>query len=165
MPRRAAIASPRSIAARVAGKQAQMRGFQFEAAITWEAARAGVLAVRGGLVVKYVGPRPIPQKSGLDFALVCEGRVAFVDAKAFAGRRFGRSALTPHQVVMANAIEAHGAMAGFIVMLREINAVVFYRASLFASDARAGFGIDDGTLLGRSTAFDLRLLFTQPPRS
>lgn len=136
----------------------QRTGGAFEAALSWEAVRAEVLAVRNGQTVRWLpGGRSVAVKSNLDWTLVKKARpTAFCDTKSFQARRFGRSMLDPHQVALAHRYRQFGAIAGFIVHLRELNAVVFYSADVIVgTQLRQGFGIDDGKLLGRLQAFDV----------
>lgn len=137
-------------------------GAAFERALSWEAARADVLAVRNGQTVRWLpGGRTIAVRSNLDWTLIKKGKPAAVcDQKSFAGRRFGRSMLEPHQIALAKRYNDFGAVSGFIVLLREINAVVFYSAELIsATDTRQGWGVEDGVVLGRLQAFDVGLIW------
>lgn len=145
------------------GKRNQASGASFEAAISWEAARADVLAVRNGQTVKWLpGGRTVHVKSNLDWTLVRRGHpVAVLDAKSFQGRRFGQSMLDPHQVALVARYLAHGALAGFLVYLREINVVAYYGGHLLSAPAlRRGFGAEDGVVLGRLQAFDMTKIWS-----
>lgn len=146
---------PRNI---LRGRTNQASGASFESAISWEAVRAEVLAVRNGQTVKWLpGGRTVHQKSNLDWTLVRRGHPpCFVDAKSWQGRRFGQSMLDPHQVALVARYLVHGALAGFLVYLREINVVAYYGGHLLATPTlRRGFGAEDGVILGRLQAFDV----------
>lgn len=152
----------RNLTHRRIGTRNQRTGASFESALSWESARADVLAVRNGQTVRWLpGGKTIPVKSNLDWTLLTrEGHVAFVDTKSFAGRRFGRSVIDPSQLQLGLRYETFGFKAGFVVLLREINAIVFYDAKTIQGAGQArGFGIDDGLLLGRLDAFDVRKIW------
>lgn len=142
----------------IRGKVNNATGAAWERAISWEAARADVLAVRNGQTVKWLpGGRTVVQRSNLDWTFVRRDHAPlFVDAKSFQGRRFGQSMLDPHQVALVARYLAHGALAGFLVYLREINVVAYYGGHLLSAPAlRRGFGAEDGLVLGRLQAFDV----------
>ena len=144
--------------------QNQATGRAFEDALAYEAHRCGVMAVRNGQRVRWLaGGRAVAVRSNLDWTLLCHGRPpAFIDSKSFQGARFGRSLLPAHQVVLALRYLTYGALAGFLVHLRKPDVVAFYSAEkLSTSEARAGYGVDDGLVLGTLSNFSLDKLWQQ----
>lgn len=114
--------------------------------------------------IDYKG-RAVLVDSELDFQLIHQSRVAFVDCKSFNAQRFVFSELKEHQIKLAASLNYHGVPAGFCVWFRLIDAVVFFTGEeIEVKGPGSGFEWEEGVLLGRGLDFDLHPIFAYPER-
>ena len=98
----------------------------------------------------------VPAKSPFDFILAQNGRVILCDAKSIYAATFTRSACKPHQIDSLYAFEMSGLTAGFIVWLRAVDQVVFFKASQLKDlPPRCSLKSSDGIQLGSVKALTL----------
>lgn len=66
--------------------------------------------------------------SPFDFTISYRGRTAMIDTKTQAGKTYPYSDINSRQVLNLASHEAHGIPAGYVIWLREIDAVAFITA-------------------------------------
>ena len=109
---------------------------------------------------RWIGKTAIPVKTPFDFIMAKNGKVVLFDAKSLDSSTFSRSACKPHQIESLYGFELSGLTAGFIVWLREIDEIVFFRASLLNGLAsRCSLKPCDGIPLGNRSALTVESLF------
>ena len=85
-----------------------------------------VVKIRGKLVT-------IPIKSPFDFIIVKNGIAIFLDCKTVESGNFCYSDLTQHQVNGLFNLERQGITSGYLIYYRNINKIIFYKASVLSS--------------------------------
>jgi hypothetical protein len=109
---------------------------------------------------RWVGKRAVPVKTPFDFIACKNGKAIFFDAKTLDAKTFSKSSSTPHQIESLLAFELSGLTAGYIVWLREIDEIVFYKASQLKSLSRGdSLKSSDGVFLGKKDTLSLETLF------
>lgn len=109
--------------------------------------------------------RPVLVESELDFQLIHQGRIAFVDCKSIEGSRFVFSQLEEHQRKLAGSYNYHGLPAGFLIWFRPIDTVAYFTGEeIEAKGPGSSFEWSEGALLGRGLDFDLHPIFAYPER-
>jgi hypothetical protein len=133
-------------------KQCQLQGFYAE--------RNYYTAKRG-----FKG-RPIIVHSNLDFTVIdpSNGRTGFFDCKSFQGSYFTYSTISDagrseHQIERSKRYNEMHVRSGFVVFLREINAVMFYRGSVIQKGYR--FDTHSGEYLGTWDSLRIKPIFTE----
>lgn len=95
-----------------------------------------------------------------DFIVSWSGMSGLLDAKSCGDLRFNFSAITKHQVDEMLQHERAGIKAGYIILFRKIQKVIFFPASTLAGmQSRTSLGVDGGLLLGSTIDFDVRKIF------
>lgn len=138
------------------------KGLQFETLLMHRAAASGMLAIKQDLTFRYLaGGKIQPRKSELDFSLLTRcGRVAYVDAKAFGGDSFYKSALDKDQVARARMYNTWNVPAGFVVLLEGLSEVFFFTgADVAFCGERRKMRAEHGVRLGTESGFFLDRIF------
>lgn len=139
------------------------QGLLFESMFKDRAQINGMLAEKNHLTARYLpGGRVKVVKSELDYRLINQsGRIGYFDCKSFIGDSFTYSQIDPDQLDRALKYEYWNIPSGFIVWLRSINKVVWFKGTVIQrKGARASFGPEDGVLLGTIENFDLKRLLS-----
>lgn len=153
-----------TIAKRIGGLKAKRNGQAFEARFMASCQIYGVCATRIPDGCRRVGARQlIPVKSPFDFVLSYLGRSAMIDTKSYVDR-MPHSDINPDQVRAMLGHEAQGALAGYVIYLRESDVMLFTPATALREKlkVRGSIGIDDlmSVPLGAPGEFKPRLIFS-----
>lgn len=97
-----------------------------------------------------------PIDSELDFQLILEGAVGYVDTKCFQSDFFAVSQLNKKQIERAKWYNDYLVPAGLVVWFKPINKIVFFSGNHLL--ARSAFHWQDGLQLGTFENFNLRLI-------
>jgi len=148
----------------LAGRKAKHNGATFEAIFESACHRHGLTCTRIPDGCKQIGQqRLIRVKSPFDFVVSYNGKTALIDTKTVARSVFANSAIDPHQAIILSNHEHAGAIAGYVVYLRETSEVIFIPGStLMASlNSRGSLSHNSGGLipLGKLESIDLSRIF------
>lgn len=117
---------------------------------------------------RQVGNKLIRVKTPCDWVLTYKNRTALIDTKTAQGDVFNVSKITEHQVNELYSHEKLGAIAGYVIWLRETNRVFFIPAVALLSSLSSKGSISDAhpfaTYLG-DEKFDIKLIFGGPALS
>ena len=145
-----------SSTATLRGARAKASGRQFENILAAMCARSRIKFEQLPSGCRWIGKMAVPAKSPFDFILAQNGRVILCDAKSIYAATFTRSACKPHQIDSLYAFEMSGLTAGFIVWLRAVDQVVFFKASQLKDlPPRCSLKSSDGIQLGSVKALTL----------
>lgn len=102
----------------------------------------------------------IPVKQPFDFVLAKGGHVLCLDTKTQDDTHFSRTLIKEHQIKELLALEKQGVISGYLVYLRKISQVVFFKASVLNAlkDGDRGIYPQDGICLGDLHQMDLGLM-------
>jgi len=136
-------------------------GAVFEKFFQTQSRLRGVFCEKNHLTARIMGFSGQPKilKSNLDFTLIYEGRVAFIDCKTFAGDHFTHSQIDPDQLKKAMLYNDLKVVSGFCVWFQKSGVVAFYdgRQINFAG-ARTRFEASDALYSARFDQFDIRVV-------
>jgi penicillin-binding protein-related factor A (putative recombinase) len=108
------------------GKKAQAFGAVFEKIFETHCRQRGITATRFPDGCKQLGMGKIYRvKTPWDYILTQSGRSAFVDTKTINSTRFPYSLIQDHQIAEMYRHECEGAVAGYVIWLREHDKVIF----------------------------------------
>lgn len=146
------------------GAKAQAYGGLFESMFLNSCKRAGLAITRLPNGCKTLSAHKIVRiKTPFDWIITYKGRCAYVDTKTSQGKVFAHSMIADHQVNELLHHELAGALAGYVVWLRENNHVVFIPSSLLTVAMKVKGSISPAhanvVLLGNSHRIDMIQLF------
>lgn len=141
---------------RVRGKKNQSIGSTFEDALEVMAVRAKILAQNNPTSCITTKRAIIRIKSNLDYTLIDNGSVAFIDCKCFQENYFTYSQIDDKQLKLALRYIQHGVESGFVVWFRKSDQVYYYKASLLSTMGPGSRFNTQGILLGQFNSFDLK---------
>lgn len=137
-------------------------GAFFEAMFVARAGACGCKALKNELSARILGNgKATVIKSDLDFRLIRrDGRVAYIDNKSFSGAFFTYSQINSSQLKRALAYESYNVPSGFVVWLKAISKVVFFKGTvIYAAGPKSRFCLSDGIILGDPFSFDVGRIF------
>jgi hypothetical protein len=152
------------LAKRLQGKRAQKAGASFEYLFQFHARRSGVIATRMPDGCKQVGPgRIIRVRTPWDWILTFQGKSAFIDTKTCDDKCLPNSKIENHQVAPMLQHASAGAIAGYVVHLRQNDTVFFLSASELVKVMRLRGSITEGSpgaiVLGTGGKMDVQRIF------
>lgn len=145
------------------GKLAKIVGDQFENLLQISAIKHRIEFIKipsGHKTIKVKG-KLIHQRvrTPFDFIFVKNGKSVYFDAKTIESGNFCYSDLKSHQVNSLYNLEMQNVVAGYVIYYRDINQVIFYKASILrALKQRDSLKLDQGLYLGKEQEIDLNLL-------
>ena len=146
--------------ASIAGAKAKVFGQYFENILSVHCRKQNIRFEQIPSGCKWVGKKPIPVKTPFDFIASKHGRAVVFDAKTTAGSSFSKSACKEHQIESLFKFELSGLTAGYIVWFREVDSIVFFKASeLKQLPSRCSLKVSDGLFLGTKSNLNLGVLF------
>jgi hypothetical protein len=146
--------------AAIRGAKAKASGKLFEQMLSVYCRKNGIKFEQLPSGCRWVGKMAIPAKSPFDFIMSKNGVAVVFDAKSLAATTFTRSACKPHQIESLHGFEMSGLTSGFIVWLRDLDEVVFFKASQLKDlPPRCSLKICDGIPLGKRNTLTLEGLF------
>jgi penicillin-binding protein-related factor A (putative recombinase) len=117
-----------------AGRVAQQAGGQFEIMLSSRASSVGIECIRipdGCRMVR--GSRGYTLRrvaTPFDYVFLYKNKTILLDAKTVDGNTFPYSAIVAHQLKSLRRCERHAHLAGYMVWHRDVDALVFYTASI-----------------------------------
>ncbi len=138
-------------------------GASFEELFRRQCLLAGLWAEKNHLKAQRMwNGRLQAMPSNLDFTVIDrKGRVGFFDAKNFDSEHFTFSEISGHQVELAARYNEWGVAAGFVVLFRPTDSVLFYSGRHVKTlGPGTRFTGRDGVWLGTWPTFDPRTLLT-----
>lgn len=146
--------------ASVRGAKAKVFGQYFENILTVCCVRSKIKFEQIPSGCKWVGKRPIPMRTPFDFIACKNSKVILFDAKTLNAKTFNKSSCKPHQIDSLYGFEVSGLTAGYIVWFREVDTIVFFRASQLKNlQQRSSLKVSDGVFLGSKNTLSLEVLF------
>lgn len=148
----------------IRGLKAKRQGQSFENIFEVACRNHGLAVTRIPDSCRRVGANKLIQtKSPFDFVISYAGRSAMIDTKSCDGKAFPYSKIDPRQVLNLVDHEKEGTLSGYVVWLREIDAVVFIQAGFLeeAVGKRGSFPTDSPFIkhLGPATSFTPAAIF------
>lgn len=147
-----------------AGAKAQANGGSFETQFSATCTVSGIIVTRIPDSCRQVSSqRMIRIRSPFDWILTYRGRTALIDTKSTQESTFAHSGVDANQLKHLCAHEAHGAIAGYVIYLGEVNCVIFLEANylLGKKGIRGSISHEDSQslVLGKLSRFDATLIF------
>ena len=149
---------------RIAGKRAKEWGKTFETVFHASCLRKGIAISRMPDGCKQIGPgRIIRVKTDFDWVVTYNGQAGLFDTKTNESNTLGNSEIDRHQAQALFKHQMAGAVAGYILWLRNKNRVCFIPAKSLmeligrrgSSDNESSYAVDIGPL----ESMDVRSIF------
>jgi hypothetical protein len=143
----------------------QEQGRYFEELFSKQCFWHGYFPIRNHLSCRFVYRGRVQIiKSQLDFTVLVPKsteKVGFFDCKSFGAARFNWSEIPVEQINRACDINDRGYPAGFVVLFRTVNRVVYFSGTdLRKTGPGNSFGFDMGLPLGKFEDFSLSAIFS-----
>lgn len=153
----------------MAGASSQRSGQSFENIFESMCAYVGAQCTQMPQGCRQAGRRLIRVKTPFDWIVTNKGVTALIDTKANNAASFPHSLIVFHQLKALIAHHRHGAPAGYVVGLRDVDTTLFIPADVLdnAYGVRGSISPQSPgcTILGTYSRFDIRKILrgTSPP--
>lgn len=151
------------------GRRAKAEGAAFEGILLHAAIRANAAVVQiptGAKVIGHVNgkPRLVPIKTPFDYVFAKDECVIFFDAKSLNEKSLKHRSINKHQLEALLKLEIAGFKAGYVVHLRALDQIVFFKASTLSQlQPRKSLNPNDGEVVGSDRDINFMKLLTKEP--